>query len=263
MKFPLLGRLTVVGAALLLSFSASAALSIRDLDGDWSNGHEGVYDDVLDITWLADANLSASLPLGTEGFHQGESYADTWISNFASHNGSGYYGFNGWRLPAYHNPDYPGYDHHNPTASYTFDGSTPISYNYYNTDSELGYMFYVNFGNIGAVDTAGNLQNSTPHAEIYDNAEGLFNSYRGEYFLSGTAQYWTGTDLCGGCRRLAFYFDGGYQAAIGPTSSAGIWPVHDGDIGNPVPLPAAFWLFVSGLISLRLFKERPLKIWYD
>ena len=43
---------------LLFSSQASGALSIRDLDGDWSNGHEGVYDDVLDITWLADANYS-------------------------------------------------------------------------------------------------------------------------------------------------------------------------------------------------------------
>ncbi|MDB4806701.1 VPLPA-CTERM sorting domain-containing protein [Pseudomonadales bacterium] len=242
-------------ACLFLSVSLNSfgALHVRDLDGDWSNGHEGVYDDVLDITWLADANLSASLPLGTEGYLQGENYADTWIINFASHNGSGYYGFNGWRLPAYHNPDYPGHDHHNPTASWTFNGSTPISYNYYNTDSELGYMFYVNFGNIGAVDAAGNLQNSTPHAEIYDSAEGLFNP-------SGEAQYWTGTDLSSGSRRLAFYFDGGYQAAIGPTSSAGIWPVHDGDIGlAPVPLPAGIWLFGSALAGLLVARRKHKK----
>lgn len=139
----------------------------------------------------------------------------------------------------------------------TFNGSRSQGFNYYNTDSELGYMFYVNLGNIGAFDFNGNFQGSTPHENIYDNAEGLFNPYRGENFLGGTAQYWSGTDLCTGCRRLAFYFNGGYQDAIGPTSNpAGIWPVHDGDIGaSPVPLPAAFWLFASGLISLRLFKR--------
>ena len=45
---------------LLFSSQAFAALSIRDLDGDWSNGHEGVYDDVLDITWLADKQILKS-----------------------------------------------------------------------------------------------------------------------------------------------------------------------------------------------------------
>lgn len=40
---------------ILFSNVALGALHIRDLDGNWSNGHEGVYDDVLDITWLADA----------------------------------------------------------------------------------------------------------------------------------------------------------------------------------------------------------------
>ena len=38
---------------LFVSLNSFGALHPRELDGDTSNGHEGVYDDVLDITWLA------------------------------------------------------------------------------------------------------------------------------------------------------------------------------------------------------------------
>ncbi|MGB5326134.1 MAG: hypothetical protein WBN40_12015, partial [Pseudomonadales bacterium] len=51
----------VVAVAWFFSLSAQAALTAVDLDGDLSNGHEGVYDDVLDITWLANARLKSNL----------------------------------------------------------------------------------------------------------------------------------------------------------------------------------------------------------
>ena len=62
MKLPVLLKLALIGAALLLffSFAASAALSIRDLDSNWTNGNEAVYDNMRDITWLADAVMTRS-----------------------------------------------------------------------------------------------------------------------------------------------------------------------------------------------------------
>ena len=65
---------------LLFSSQAFGALSIRDLDGDWSNGHEGVYDDVLDVTWLADANYAQTSGYDTNGrvdWYQAQSFAST------------------------------------------------------------------------------------------------------------------------------------------------------------------------------------------
>jgi len=62
MKLPVLLKLALIGAALLLffSFAASAALFIRDLDSNWTNGHEAVYDNVLDTNWLTDAVMTRS-----------------------------------------------------------------------------------------------------------------------------------------------------------------------------------------------------------
>ena len=170
-------------AFLILSISLNSfgALHVRDLDGDWSNGHEGVYDDMLDITWLADANLSENLPLGTEGYHKRQNYADTWINNFSSYNGAGFFGYDGWRLPKYSNAEFGVTA--GPPHNTTFNGSRSQGFNYYNTDSELGYMFYVNLGNIGAFDFNGNSQSSTSHENIYDNAEGLLIPTEVKIFL--------------------------------------------------------------------------------
>ena len=60
-------RIITVALSLLISSLAYSALSIRDLDGDWSNGYEGVYDDVLDITWLADANYAKTSGFDFDG----------------------------------------------------------------------------------------------------------------------------------------------------------------------------------------------------
>ena len=54
-------RIALMINILTASAASYAALAPVDLDGDLSNGHEGVYDDIPNITWLADANLADSL----------------------------------------------------------------------------------------------------------------------------------------------------------------------------------------------------------
>ena len=77
---------------LLFSSQSFAALSIRDLDGDTSNGYEGVYDDVLDITWLADANYAYTSNYDDDGQM---SWNDSlnWANNLFIGN------YTNWRLP--------------------------------------------------------------------------------------------------------------------------------------------------------------------
>ena len=73
---------------LLLSFNATAAL--------YDRGNGLIYDDVLDITWLQDANYAQ-----TSGYTGGNAnslmrWADAvfWVSQLS------YGGFNDWRLPS-------------------------------------------------------------------------------------------------------------------------------------------------------------------
>ena len=96
------------------------------------------------------------------------------------------------------------------------------------TDSELGNMYYNVLGN-----TAGNFISNT----------GPFSNVAIDW-------YWTNTETEKG-GSSAWYFNMAYGREL--TSSKGsnllAWAVHDGDV-SPVPIPAAVWLFGSGLLGL-------------
>lgn len=97
-------RMIVLTLSLLLSSLSYSALSIRDLDGDWSNGHEGVYDSVLDTTWLVNTKLASTQNFGVTGTYAPSSDgritwkgAQIWIDGMNGHdNGVGWLGFNSW-----------------------------------------------------------------------------------------------------------------------------------------------------------------------
>jgi len=66
-------------------------------------GGQAYYDTVLDITWLADANLAASNTFGVSGIHSwgGMTWdtAQSWLMAMNADGGTGYLGYNNWRLP--------------------------------------------------------------------------------------------------------------------------------------------------------------------
>ena len=224
---PIPGKLTVVGAALLLSFSANAALSIRDLDGDWSNGHEGVYDDVLDITWLADANYAKTSGYNTNGYME---YPEVivWADSVDIH------GYDDWRLPI--------------TTDSGDDGATYLSSIYEGVDygfnltvhSEMSFLYYVALGNHAFEDTNGNqvvnggLKNTGPFVNLEET-----------YYWSQTMYGEFGDEI------WFFDFIDGFQAIQWHLHDSLALLVHDGDIGAAVvPIPAAAWLFGSALAGL-------------
>jgi len=251
MKSPLLGRLAVAGAALLLSFSANAALSIRDLDGDWSNGHEGVYDDVLDITWLADANIRASLGLGTFRNDLLNGYsswlgAQPWASSFELH------GYTNWRLPSNSTID-------NNSESTGNNGSYNRGYNITRTSSELSYMFYVNLANNGARSVTGEVQASTLNAS-FANDRDPNNIY--SFANIEPRNYWYEESS-----PWAFYYYHSFDMGTGfqfhsdrAQENTYVWIVHDGDIGAAVvPIPTTAWLFFSALAGLSVARGKSRK----
>lgn len=83
--------------------------------------------------------------------------------------------------------------------------------------------------------------------------EGITSAAPGPFSnVDADADYWTGTDLLifDGNAYYSSFGNGGFgdNGKIDPTFLA--WAVHDGDVAAAVPVPAAVWLFGSGLLGL-------------
>ena len=232
---------------LLLSFNATAAL--------YDRGNGLIYDDVLDITWLQDANYAQTSgytaanangsvnstdaniqPDGRMGWQAAKTWADTLV----------YFGYEDWRLPSANLMN-------DANPCWAYDGSCDEGYN--NTTSETAHMFFNNLGGIGRFDVNG----------IYDSAHGVTNysftdggdGISVSFFNLQNHVYWSREE-----NTLDTYYawrfgtDDGTQLFNLKKRSLYSWAVHDGDIGNPVPLPAGIYLFLSGLVGLSLMKGR-------
>ena len=136
-----------------------------------------------------------------------------WSTASSWADGLSYGGHDDWRLPTTPNSD----------ATCMFP--SPPSWGWNCTGSEMGSLYYTTLGNaqfddISAINT------------------GPFTNIQSEY-LSGSA-YPAAGDYWG------FDFDGGMQS--GTSFDGYAWAVADGNItATAVPIPAAVWLFGSGL----------------
>lgn len=231
-----------------------------------------VNDTDLDVAWTQDANLfrtqTAANPnlvtsiinvtpsvtdgLGTHTMVAGDFNTGTGTMNWWGAkawvnylNSISYAGETDWRLPIISPVNGSSL---NPTVS--FDGTTDRGFNsaaVNGTASELAHLFYHELGNLGQFNTAGATQsgfgvtNAGPFANLEDSG------------------YWSGTEAGaeyeqGATFAWIFATANGAQGA-GPKTSQGSlfpyfgWAVSPGQVA-PVPVPAAVWLFGSGLIGL-------------
>ena len=180
---------------LLLSFNANAAL--------YDRGNGLIYDDVLDITWLQDANYAQTSGFDADG-KMSWLDANTWAANLS------YGGAVNWRLPIINTPD--------PACSIQ------------NGD--------ISFGTGCETSEFASLYNLTIASSIFSNIQ--------------TGYYWSET--AAESSFFTYRFIIGHQGYAG-TAENFIWAVHDGDIGNPVPLPAGIYLLISGLVGLGLTRR--------
>ncbi len=143
-------------------------------------------------------------------------------------------GVTGWRLPTTQQPDYS-CDRRSNSGNYYF-GSNCRS-------SEMGNLFY-------------NVLGSTPSSSIITNHNLNFD------FFSNIQEafYWSLTDQPGFEQNsIGFYFNSGYQRDNNKAMPNYAWAVRSGDV-SAVPVPAALWLFVSGLIGLTGFSRFKRKL---
>ncbi len=201
MKSHLLGALCAGIFSLGLTSVVDAAL-VSVLGG------QAVYDDDLDITWMANANLIVGITNWAD--------ANAWAASLTVG------GFTNWRLPTTTQPD-PSCDSQDiALQGFGFDC----------TGSEMGHLFYNELGG-----TAGDsiLTSGDPDLALFTNIQGNL--------------YWSSTETVDPSFAWRFGFGGGIQTTDQKTFNNTAWAVHSGNIGA-VPIPAAVWLFGSGLIGL-------------
>ncbi|BAN34901.1 hypothetical protein SCD_n01065 [Sulfuricella denitrificans skB26] len=239
--------------AVLVSSEANAALIDR--------GGGLIYDNVLNVTWLQDANYAKTQYIqsgGTQGYANGYmnlSQATTWASNLSYYDSVRNVTYTDWRLPNTNPVNGTAFNY-----NLSYNGSTDYSYNVSasgtayagSTGSEMAHLFYNSLNNKGYANPATSWISSTAgHLEMQFGwglaNTGPFSNLFGVDYLSE----WTGPmyspDGSGG-HVWTFRFADGFQGPAGDTTAYAM-AVRDGDVAA-VPVPAAAWLLGSGLLGL-------------
>jgi hypothetical protein len=190
----------------------------RDLDGNLLT-FEAYYDTTLNITWLANANYA--------GTTMNWSTANAWAAALDPY-GSG---ITGWRLPTVTDTGTSG-------CNFAYTGKD-CGYNVDTATGEMAHMFYVTLGDKAYYNTSG----VGPQVGWGLTNAGPFSNVQYNFYWSAT-EYAPNTSLA-----WIFNFSNGNQNYNYKTVNYYAWAVHAGDVGA-VPVPAAVWLFGSGLIGL-------------
>lgn len=240
-----------VGAVLALTAGAAApaAAALHPRAGGTL-----FYDDVLDITWMADANAIA-----------GTSYDDgvqpddgrvSWVNAKAWAATLDYGGYQGWRLPTVAPLNGTNFILTSPgtfngTKDKGFNISAPGTLYEYSPASELAYMFYINLSNLGYYGL-----DATSFSDPAQEGWGLTN--KGPFSTLEPSTYWTGTAYPKPDWAFRFNFNFGQQLGDNTTQSFNsfrAWAVHDGDVAV-VPEPAGLGLVIGGVAGLLLVRRR-------
>lgn len=252
-------RNIAVAIALALAFS-NAQSALHDRGGGL------IYDDVLKVTWLADANLSMSntfgvAGIGTHHLDYGSLYgsmswyvAQEWL---AAINRSNYLGYSDWRFPIVKPVNGATFNN-----QFSTDGSTDVGYNITSVNSELAHL-----ANVDLVGSARSMSPTCPtsmaNCAIQDI--GLFKNVNQRYSYITATEVYPGSDSY-----RSFSFDSatsfgsvsyawGYQGTSGKGYPAVAMVLRDGDVASvaaPIPEPETYAMMLAGLGLLGLTARR-------
>jgi MYXO-CTERM domain-containing protein len=170
-----------------------------------------VYDDVLNITWLADWNYAKTSGFDTDGA-MGWATANNWAENLV------FGGFDDWRLPTTKTTVSSNCaEHFNP------GGGFPDQYYGYNcTGSEMGHMFYSDLGAIAGSSILSSA--NTANLALFTNVQS--HDYWSSTEYAPDPEYTWHFGTLNGSQYRDFKYWGMYAVAV-----------RSGDVAASVPEP--------------------------
>lgn len=238
-------RHPLASALLALATAATAPVAQAALV---DRGGGMLYDTVLDVTWLADANYARTSGYDADG-RMTLAEAFNWVDNLV------YGGFSDWRLPRISRA------HPADLAVISYDDSTDFGFNITSLSSELSYMYYVNLGLFGEFSTDGTRRSDWG---VFGNGtlNGVDNNSYGQRDVGPVRNlnafiYWSGSVLTPSPNSATFtlHTSIGLQGLNGSGGHNHAWAVRTGDV-LPVPEPATALLAALGLGGAALLRRR-------
>jgi len=221
--------------------SADAALIGRLAATLGGTDYQAYYDDVANLTWLADANYAQTSGYDDDGRMTWQA-ANDWAAQLTVD------GVGDWRLANTNPVNDTAYNY-----GFTDNGSTDFGRNVSRSGtayagsqgSELANLFYNVLGNVSNYDSSG----------VFDNGcAGSCLTSTGPFSNVQFNVYWSATEYAPSTLNAwLFNMTSGIQTNVTKDSSFYGWAVQSGDVGSAtpaVPVPAAVWLFGSGLLGL-------------
>jgi len=220
-----------------LTVSGAAQAALHDRGGGL------IYDDVLNVTWLQDANYAKTSGYDADG-RMNWGQAVTWADNLV------YGGYDDWRLPTLQPINGTSFN-----LDHNYNGTSDRGYNITSTNSELSYMYYVNLGLTGYFNPdltvrtdwgifGNGTLNGTDYSSYGQNDVGLIVNLQATVYVFGT-KYVSDNDVYTDAP-FGFYMDDGAQGTFDFSSTYYAWAVRSGDVAA-VPEPETYALMLAGL----------------
>ncbi len=205
---------------LLLSINALTLIASQAVRAELVDRGGGlVYDTVLNVTWLQDANYAKTSGYSTDGRMTWDE-AVGWAANLSYYDSVRGVTYDDWRLPTVKPSTGTAFNY-----GFSTSGNTDVGYNILSTASEMSYMHYVNLGNPGFHTSSGAVSG------CYVSAADTCLNNAGPFINLQPGYYWSGSEyapIASGAWN--FNFGNGGQGAVDKSNELFAWAVRPGDV---------------------------------